>query len=85
MIPSARPLNPGSSDHYSHLKIVLFCPILKIGDGWTDVRTYRRTICVIIVITNGLNCWWPEWINITQFSITCLFFYHSLLFFIGSF
>ena len=40
MIPSARRTFPlVANDHYFHLKIVLFCSILKSWDGRTDVRT----------------------------------------------
>ena len=28
-------IHSATSDHYSHLKFVLFCKILKSGDGWT--------------------------------------------------
>ena len=28
--------SPDSSDHYSHLKVELFCNILKSGDGRID-------------------------------------------------
>ena len=36
MISSARHTGPTSSDHYFHATIVLFCNILKSGDGRTD-------------------------------------------------
>ena len=40
--PSARPtVLPDSSDHYSHLKVVLICKILKSVDGRTDRKTPR--------------------------------------------
>ena len=36
--PFGQTHSPASSDHYSHLKVVLFCEILKSGDG----RSYRH-------------------------------------------
>ena len=54
-----------SSDHYSRLNFVLFCEILKIGDGCTDVNMcenqylYRRD--------NGS----AEWINNHSGSTEC--------------
>ena len=47
--------SPASSDHYSHLKIVLFCEIVKSGDG-------RTTPPVKIVITTGRD------VNVTSFA-----------------
>ena len=35
--------SPASSDHYSHLNFVLFCEILKSGDGRVP-RTYRQHV-----------------------------------------
>ena len=35
--------SPARSDHYSHLKFVLFFDILKSGEGRTDVRTNVQT------------------------------------------
>ena len=46
---------PTSSDHYSHLKIVLFCEIVKSAEG----RTPRAEI----VITTGRGCGSASWIN----------------------
>ena len=43
--------NPASNDHYSHLKIVLFCAILKSTDGWTLIGSH--TPRAKIVITTG--------------------------------
>ena len=45
--PLGQPHSPASSDHYSHLKIVLFCVILKSEDGRKDIMYgnsdyYRR-------------------------------------------
>ena len=37
--PLGQTHSTSSSDHYSHLKFVLFCEILKRGDGRTDGRT----------------------------------------------
>ena len=34
--PLGQTHNPASSDHYFHMKIVVFCKILKSGEGWTD-------------------------------------------------
>ena len=50
--PLTQTLSPASSDHYSHLKIVLFCEVLKSEDGRTDVRTPRAKI----VITTIRDC-----------------------------
>ena len=48
-----------SSDHYSQLKVVLFCEILKSRDGGTDVQTTLAKI----VITTGRECGSPSWIK----------------------
>ena len=40
MIHSARPHGPNSRDHYSFLKFVLLCEILKRADG----QTYRHYV-----------------------------------------
>ena len=45
--PHGHTHSSASSDHYSHLKVVLFCEILKIGDG---LMKYRRTDNAKIVI-----------------------------------
>ena len=49
------PHSPSSSDHYLYFKIVLFCLVLKCGDG--------RMTCEKTMITTGRNCGSPEWIN----------------------
>ena len=60
MIPSAWPtVPPLAINHYSHFKFVLFCKILKSGDGRTDIQTLR----VKIVITTGRDCESASWIN----------------------
>ena len=42
MIHSARAIiGPGSSDHYSHLKFVLFSRFWKAKDRWKDGRTHN--------------------------------------------
>ena len=46
-----------SSDHDSHLKVVLFGEIVKSGDGWTT--------CVKIWITGCRDCGSASWINMT--------------------
>ena len=57
--PSGQTHSPASNDHYSHIKFVLFCEILKSGDGWPNVQTPR----VKIVITTDSDCWSALWIN----------------------
>ena len=42
--PLGQTHNPGSSDYYFHLIIVLFYAILKSGDGQTDGRKYRHNV-----------------------------------------
>ena len=59
--PLGQTHSPASSDHYSHLKVVLFCEILKSPDGRTDGRTPRAKI----VITTGRDCGSASWINRT--------------------
>ena len=46
---------PASSGHYFQLKLVMFCAILKSGDG--------RTTCVKRVITTVRDCGSTEWIK----------------------
>ena len=48
--------SPANFDHYSHLQVVLFCEILKSGDGRKE-----------IVITIGRDCGSAEWINFSIF------------------
>ena len=50
--PLGQTHSPASSDHYSHVKVVLFCDILKSG----------RT-CVKIVFTTDHNCGSASWIK----------------------
>ena len=40
--PLGQSHSPASSAHYSPLTIVLFCEILKSGDGRTKGRAYRQ-------------------------------------------
>ena len=64
--PQGQTDSPASSDHCSHLKVVLFCEIFKSEDGRTDGRAYVRTIIYVrmdgrtkrakIVITTGRDC-----------------------------
>ena len=49
---------PGSSDHYSNLKVVLFCEILKSG----DVRLGK------IVITTACDYGSASWINFASLA-----------------
>ena len=37
--PLGQTHSPALSEHYSHLKVVLFCDILKSGDGRKDGQT----------------------------------------------
>ena len=39
--------SPSSCDHYSHLNFVLFCEILKSGDGLTEGQTTRAKIVTV--------------------------------------
>ena len=55
-----------SSNHYFHLKIVLFRGILKNFDLPTDVQTDEWTTLVKIVITIGLDCGSDSWIDWQQ-------------------
>ena len=50
--PFGQTHSPDNSDHYSRLKVDLFCELLKSGDG--------RTKIVIII---GRDCGLDEWIN----------------------
>ena len=56
------PLNqthsPAISDHYSHLKVVLFCEILKKKDECTDTKCENSD-----VITTASDCGSVSWIN----------------------
>ena len=54
--PLCQTHSPVSSDHYSHLKIVLFCSIFKIEDGRTFVK---------IMVTTGRVCGSASWIKST--------------------
>ena len=63
-----------STDHYSSLKVVLFCEILKSGDGQTSL--------VKIVINIGRDCGSASWVNyqlklfdpaVQEFFKLCLF------------
>ena len=58
--PLGQPHSPASNDHYSHLKVVLFCEILKDGNGRTDEQPPRAKI----VIITGRDCGSASWINI---------------------
>ena len=49
---------------YSHLKVVLFCELLKSKDG--------RTTRAKIVITTSRDGWWSSWINFA-FNIEILY------------
>ena len=51
--------SPASSDHNSCLNFVLFCEILKNGDGQTDVQEPLAKI----VITTGNDFGSASWIN----------------------
>ena len=55
--PLGQSHSPASSDHYSRLKVALFCEIWKVG------RTYGQTTCAEIVITTGRDCGSASWIN----------------------
>ena len=64
---------PASCNHYSHLKVDLFCEILKSRDGRTDGRTDVQTARVKIVITTGRDCGSASWINKSvDFRVTYL-------------
>ena len=43
--PLGQTHSPSSSDHYSHLKMILFCEIFKRGDG----RTPREELVITTV------------------------------------
>ena len=47
--PLGQSHSPASSDHYSRLKMVLFCEILKCRDGRTDGQTTRAKIVITTV------------------------------------
>ena len=57
--------NVASSDHYSHLKFVLFCEILKSGEGRMDGRTNVQTPPprVKLEIKAGHDYGSASWIN----------------------
>ena len=57
--PPSQTHSPAYSNHYSRLKFVLLCEILKSMDGRTD----GLTPLVKIVITAGRNCGSASWIN----------------------
>ena len=40
--PLGQTHSPTSSEHYFHTKFVLFCDILKCGDGRTDGNMYKN-------------------------------------------
>ena len=44
--PLGQTHGPAICDHYSRFKVVLFCEILKSGDGRTDVQTTRAKIVI---------------------------------------
>ena len=48
-------IHSASSDHYFHLKMVVFCEILKSGEG--------RTTFVKIVFATGRTRGSASWIN----------------------
>ena len=51
--PLGQTNSPAGSDHCSHLKVVLFCEILKSGDGRTDGWTSRAKIEITTAVTRG--------------------------------
>ena len=58
--PLGQTHSPANSDHYSRLKFVLFCEILKSGDGRTDNTCensdhYRPWLWVVLVDQQGPN------------------------------
>ena len=55
--PLGQTHSPVSRDHNSHLKVVLFCEILKSRDGRTDIQTTRAKI----VITTG-----RDWVGLVD-------------------
>ena len=55
--PLGQTHRPPSCDHYARLNFVLFCKILKSGDGRTDGQTTRAKI----VITTGRDCGSASW------------------------
>ena len=59
--PLGQTHSQASSDHYFHLKIVLFYYSLKSE----IVISYRyvQTICVKLLITTGRDCGLASWIN----------------------
>ena len=66
--------SPASSDHWYHLKCVLFCENLNSGDGRANIRTPR----VKIMITTGRDCGSASWINkFPSFLVTiaCLYLF----------
>ena len=58
--PLSQTNSSASSAHYSRFKIVLFCEILKSGDGCMDGRTDN---IAKIVITTGHDSGSASWIN----------------------
>ena len=60
------------SYHYSHLKFVLFCKILKSGNRRTDGRTDVQTPHVKRVFTTNSDCATATWINKERKSLVDL-------------
>ena len=65
--PLGKTHSPASNNYNSHLRIVLFCGILKIGHGWTVRQTdnmfensdhYRSGLCLASWINITQNEWW---------------------------
>ena len=58
--PLGQTHSPTSSDHYFQATFVLFCDILKSGDGRSEGRAET---CTKVMITTCLDCGAAEWIN----------------------
>ena len=69
--PPGQTHSPARSDHYSHLKFVLFCEMLKSGyvrtDNSCDFEKWDgQTLCIKIFTSTGRDCGSAEWINMQK-------------------
>ena len=78
--PLGQTHSPASIHHYSRLNYVLFCELLKSGDGRTD-RTTRANI----VIPTGRDCGSAQWTTFfrctsefVHLAKQCLYYYHNV-------